>query len=289
MSLEKYLKNQSYSPTTIKRYLAFEKELVFYFSIVNNPNCNIGKNKTIKDLNSKDLLSFIEEKNNQQLKRNSLQNTLSRIQKYYDYLGIENPIEGLELKGKKATEKALYLTEKQLDIIYQSYLKNPRLSLVSKVVLGLLIYQGLATFELPLLLLKNLDFKTASIQINPSRLAPRNLGLNATQIYYLQALVEQRKGAIKLLDYQGNKHLQNRHYHWTSQVKKELAKQKTKIAFQNLAQLRASRISLWIQQKGILEAQYLAGHQSISATQKYQIQDLQQLRSALQSLHPDFQ
>ena len=280
MSLEKYLKNEGYSPSTIERHLAFEKELIFYFSI---------ERKKIKDLTSKDLLSFIEEKNNQQLKRNSLQNILSRIQKYYDYLGIENPIEGLQLKGKKAAEKALYLTEKQLDIIYQSYLKNPRLSLVSKVVLGLLIYQGLATFELPLLLIKNLDFKTASIQINPSRLSPRNLGLKATQIYYLQALLEQRKGEKKLLDYKNSRHLQNRHTHWKSQIKRELRKQKTSIAFQNLGQLRASRISIWIQQKGILEAQYLAGHQSLSATQKYQIQDLQQLRSALQSLHPDFQ
>ena len=280
MSLEKYLKNEGYSPSTIERHLAFEKELIFYFSI---------ERKKIKDLTSKDLLSFIEEKNNQQLKRNSLQNILSRIQKYYDYLGIENPIEGLQLKGKKAAEKALYLTEKQLDIIYQSYLKNPRLSLVSKVVLGLLIYQGLATFELPLLLTKNLDFKTASIQINPSRLSPRNLELKATQIYYLQALLEQRKGEKKLLDYKNSRHLQNRHTHWKSQVKRELRKQKTSIAFQNLGQLRASRISIWIQQKGILEAQYLAGHQSLSATQKYQIQDLQQLRSALQSLHPDFQ
>ena len=72
-------------------------------------------------------------------------------------------------------------------------------------------------------------------------------------------------------------------------MKKELAKQKEKIAYRNFAQIRASRIALWIKQKGILEAQYLAGHHSLASTQKYQVQDLQQLRSALQSIHPDFQ
>ena len=131
MSLAIYLKNLGYQPSTIKRYLAFERELVFYFSIDERselgrlvPVAQRKSLKTFKDLNAKDLLQFIEDKSNQQLKRNSLQNTISRIQKYYDYLGIENPIKGLKLKGKQETEKVLYLSEKQLDIIYDSYLKN---------------------------------------------------------------------------------------------------------------------------------------------------------------------
>lgn len=279
MSFEMYLQHLEFSPSTIKRYLSFEKEFISYFSI---------ENKSTKGLDYNDLLSYVNAKQESKPKRSTMVLLLGRIQQYYNYLGLENPIQDFRLKGYEQPNKPPILTANQLKQIAVVYHQNKRLGLVSKVALSLLIYQGLSTHELPLLCVEHLDLQQGEITIPSSRLETRTIALEASQIFDLMQLTEEKDLQASLLEYQGSKHLQNRHSHWKAQVKRELQKNRLPISFINLGQFRNSRIAHWIKDLGILHAQYLAGHHRLGATQAYQAEDHEALRATFTQLHPFF-
>lgn len=281
MSFESYLKDLKLSSSTIERYLFWEKEFVLFFSIEN-------KKTNLKDLKYNDLLSYFNNKEQGNLKRSSLVILLGRIQQYYNYLGVTNPFEDFKLKSQESTIKPQLLTAPQLKQLAVIYHQNKRLGLLSKIAIGLLIYQGLSTHELPLLKIEHINLQTAEINVPSNRLNTRSISLEASQILDLMQFVQGKEPTESLLYYQGSNHLQNRHIHWKEQLKKELSKQQIAIPFKNLQQLRNSRIAAWVTDLGILHAQYLAGHQRLGATQAYQSEDHEQLRATFTQLHPLF-
>jgi len=216
---------------------------------------------------------------------------LGRIQQYYNYLGVENPIQDFRLKGYEQPNKPPILTAAQLKQIALVYHQNKRLGLVSKVALSLLIYQGLSTHELPLLCVEHLDLQQGEITIPSSRLESRTIALEASQILDLMQLTEGKDSEgkdleVSLLDYQGSKHLQNRHSHWKAQIKRELKKNRLPISFINLGQFRNSRIAHWIKDLGILHI--IAWEQLRHIKQKITKRYEQLLRSCILSFDFNF-
>lgn len=281
MSFKRYLKKLNLAASTIERYLSFEKEFISFFSIEK-------ENKDLKTLTYNNLLSYFNYKEQGKLKRSSLIHLLVRIQHYYNYLEVENPFADFKLKGYEEATKPMVLTNKQLKKLVVIYHQNKRLGLLSKIAISLLIYQGISTHELPLLKVENIDLHRAEITIPNSQLNTRTLALEASQILALMQFTQGKTPTENLLAYKGSSHLQNRHTHWKVQLKKELKKHQLKIPFVNLQQLRASRIAIWIKEKGILAAQYLAGHQHLSSTQHYQSEDYEALRATFEQIHPLF-
>jgi site-specific recombinase XerC len=178
------------------------------------------------------------------------------------------------------------LSKDQLEQIGEAYQQNKRLSLVSQVAIQLLIYQGISTHELRLLKVHHLDLSKGVITIPADQLASRELPLVACQMLPLVQLIQGKEKGTSLLNYKGDNHLQNRHTHWKAQIKRELKKQMKSIPFENLQQLRNSRLSLWVREHGLLKTQYLAGHNSIVSTQEYQQPDYEALRNSFKEAHP---
>ena len=56
--------------------------------------------------------------------------------------------------------------------------------------------------------------------------------------------------------------------------------------FINAQQLRQSRLSLWVKQYDIRQAQYMAGHKYVSSTERYQSTNLEDLQKELEKHHP---
>lgn len=244
--------------------------------------------RPIQKLSYNQLLDYIMHKEKQGIKRATLVHILNRIQVYFDYLKVDNPLEYFKLKGERYKAEKVFLSNAQLKGISSIYFQNNRLSLRSKIAMSLLIYQGLSTAELPHLKTKNIDTQKAIIYIPKGILQARTLPLEAVQILALSQYLPQAKDYPNLLNYKNDSHASNRHYHWKNQIQKELDKHQINIPYQNLGQLRASRIAHWIKTQGIIQAQYLAGHQSLSSTQRYQSQDHQALRASLEQAHPLF-
>lgn len=277
-SFEKYLKGLKYSPKTIARYLAWEKEFSTCFSKENNH----------KLLNYNDLLSYFIEKESRGLTRSTLVHLLARIKCYYGYLGVENPLEDFKLKGYTTKKRSNYLSTQNLSSIAVSYHKNTRLSNWSKIALGLLVYQGVSTHELPNIRIGDLNLERGELSIKSSSLAARILKLEANQILSLLTFTNGKSLKNKLLPNLCCKDIENRYSHLKEQIKRELRREKQAIPFDNLQQLRRSRIHHWINEQGILAAQYLAGHKSLISTQSYQKEEGEELRAIFKALHPLF-
>ncbi len=69
-----------------------------------------------------------------------------------------------------------------------------------------------------------------------------------------------------------------------AKLSKKLKKQDRK--FTGFNQIRASRITYWIQTENLREAQYRAGHKYISSTEKYKVHDIESLAMAIEKFHP---
>lgn len=278
MSFYVHLKKQGLAKSTIHRLvvwsLGFESWCTSY-------------GKLAKELKTKDLLYYLETEKGS-LSSQSLQLLLKRIAHYYDYLGLENPLSSFKLKGGFTRKSYVYLSSLSLRQIYQSYIQNPRLTKESKVLVGFLVFQGLATKELRHLKVGQLDLSKAILELKDSHLAGRILGLEAIQLLLLLDYIKAKKGNDALFNYKNASHLQNKHIHLVYQINKEMRKHNLGFSIENLGQLRASRIRCWISDYGILEAQYLAGHYRLSSTQAYDIEDVETLRQAFEKSHPLF-
>lgn len=209
----------------------------------------------ISKLNYNQLLEYIIYKENQGIKRATLVHILNRIQVYFNYLQVDNPLEHFKLKGAKPSEEKVFLSAAQLKGISTLYFQNPRLSLLSKIAISLLNYQGLSTKELPKLQVHFFDLPKAILHLPKGILQARTLALEDVQILALSQYLPQAKNYLNLLNYNTENQMKNRPYHWKNQIQKELDKHQITIPYQNLQQLRASRIAHWIKSQGILQAQ----------------------------------
>lgn len=54
----------------------------------------------------------------------------------------------------------------------------------------------------------------------------------------------------------------------------------------NAAQLRQSVITEWLKEKDLRTVQYMAGHRNVSSTERYQTNNLEDLKEALNKHHP---
>ncbi len=61
---------------------------------------------------------------------------------------------------------------------------------------------------------------------------------------------------------------------------------KTDTQVKDAMQIRKSVIVNWLKEKDIRQVQYLAGHSSISSTERYQAANLEELEEALKIHHP---
>ena len=56
--------------------------------------------------------------------------------------------------------------------------------------------------------------------------------------------------------------------------------------YKNLMHVRSSVIALWIEEKNIIEVQYMAGHNNINSTERYKRVSMQDLKKSLDQFHP---
>jgi integrase/recombinase XerD len=54
----------------------------------------------------------------------------------------------------------------------------------------------------------------------------------------------------------------------------------------NAQQIRQSVITIWLKTKDLRTTQYMAGHRYVSSTERYQVNQLDDLQDALNQFHP---
>jgi site-specific recombinase XerD len=311
-----YLESKNHSKTTQKAYLRNVNLFLEWYKI--EPiNCT-----------KKDILKYLEHLQNKKLQENiTRRNALIAINHYFTFLHkneeiTSNPTALIKIRGTHKRQLYKIYTPEELqqfyDNYYHTFLRNfedlcfasrnggipanqIRQTLLSRqrnyVMLGLLVYQGLATNEIQKITIADIDLQKAKIKITGGKKSnERTLNLNASQIGFLINYIENIRP--KFFTYCAetdklffalpecskqktcNENLMHTFKPLTKQVKsidKNLL---------NFKQIRASVITGWLKIEGLRKTQYNAGHRFISSTEKYLPNNLDGLIDDITKFNP---
>ena len=237
---------------------------------------------------------------------------LRGVKQYFNFLIsqniiAENPAKHIHIQGIK--RKTLYniLNRQELDKLYNDYQipdetkdknKNQNwfkqsviVSKRNKVILGMMIYQGMNTLELSRLTTNDIKLREGKIFIEGSRRSnERILKLEAHQV--LDIMEYQLKIRAQLLQLNHKETdlffvsagISDRFTNAVSKLMKKLQSLNKKVT--SIKQIRASVITHWLKLYNLREVQYMAGHRFVSSTEGYLINDLDDLQEEITKYHP---
>ena len=190
-----------------------------------------------------------------------------------------NPAAQVKLQGEVSRLPHDVLTQEQLDRIYEQAPTATLSQQRNRVMVGLLVYQGLTTGEIERLHLQDVELEKGRLHVHQSaKSAGRMLSLDGGQVLefyrYLQetrpALLAERGQAVEarlFVSTRGGRALKNT----LTELVKGLRRRHGFV--KSARQLRASRIVLWLRSENLRQVQYWAGHHSVESTQRYREAD----------------
>jgi site-specific recombinase XerD len=161
----------------------------------------------------------------------------------------------------------------------------------NKIILSLIIYQGITTGEITAIELKDVNLEEGKIYIpKVGRSNSRTMQLEAFQVLQIQkyitqvrpvilALAEKESEKLFISIGKGNR-MSNSYIKFLKQIKKLNPKVK------DFKQIRASIITHWLKNYNIRQVQYMTGHRYISSTEVYRTDTLESLQEMIEELHP---
>jgi site-specific recombinase XerD len=268
-----------------------------------------------------DILNFLEHLKNKGLQNTTRQNYINALNHYFTFLFskgevLKNPCWGLLIRGAKKQILYKTYTPEELDQLCENYyhvfVRNfdcPNITASKRkqailcrernaVILSFLVNQGITAKEISRIEVADINLNKATVKVSGGKIGKlRNIPLKATQIgliiNYLQNIRPQ------ILEYHTNESdklfltlpnvnkteteqetMKHTIYSFTKQLK-SMDKQ-----FSSFKQLRASVITSWLQLYGLRKTQYLAGHRRIISTERYKLNNLDNLTHNINNLHP---
>lgn len=302
-----YLESQGKSKSTVTHYGYYIADFLQWLEHDNTAPENV----TAKEVTA--YLSYLQKKGYQNKTRVY---RLSILNHFFDHLIAQeqrttHPCRHLKIRGQQQNKLYPVLVREQLESIYLDYAvpsaederSNRNWFVASllgkrrnKVILGLMIYQGLTTSEVERIELNDLDLRAGKVLIKGSRKSnERILELKPGQImdlmeYQFQTRAEilryhtQPTNALFLsLPTLGRKSAIDCLQIWKT-LSREIREQHP--FFINFKQVRASVIIGWLNLFNLREVQYMAGHRYVSSTEKYLLHQVEDLQADIDKFHP---
>jgi site-specific recombinase XerD len=287
-----YLQKENYTKSTIGSYINGAEVFIKW--------CN--RNHTNPDLiDYKTILKFIKYLQRKGTTKKTVKHKIGTIKIYFKYLlsenyRVDNPVENINIKGVKRIINYNLLEADELEDLYYSFETDKyqeeyhKYTLKrNKIIVGLMVYQGLNTRELIHLELEDLQLYKGKIYIKSGvRSNSRTLELKSWQVIELLEYVKEIREEIKMRKKVGGERLfipNNARLGNTIQfILKKLKRINHKVTNSN--QIRASVITNWLKQYNLRQVQVLAGHRYISSTERYLEDDLESLHEIVNNFHP---
>jgi site-specific recombinase XerD len=263
------------------------------------------QNTEIQNISYNDVVAYVNHCKKQGNKQRTVQIIVGSIKHYYNFLineneVVENPCSNVSIKGIK--RKILYetFTTEELENIYKTFANQiPSTGIGStvtlkrnKIILGLIIYQGIRTEELASLTVNDIKLREGKIFIaGRKRSNERELNLEAHQLYDLMDYINETRKMILVLTGKNTSALflslgsGDKFHNIMDKIVRQLKKQNSKV--NDTKQLRASVITNWLKVHNIRKAQHLAGHRFVSSTEAYQANNMDDLKEDVNKYHPD--
>jgi integrase/recombinase XerD len=294
-----YLESKNHSNTTQKAYL---RNVDLFLEWYKKEPINCTK---------KDVLKYLEYLQNKKQQDNiTRRNAIIAINHYFTFLlkneeVTSNPTALIKIRGTHKRHLYKIYTPEELTQLYDNYyllfVKNfdkrcyasklggipanqRQQTLLSRqrnyIMLGLLVYQGLATNELQKINLADIDLTKATIKIRGGKKSnERTLHLQASQIgamiNYIENIrpdffvfCEERESLFFALPESSKRKTNATNLMHTFKLLTQQVKSIDKNLV-NFKQIRASVITQWLKTEGLRKTQYYAGHRYISSTENY--------------------
>jgi len=309
MDFKTYLKQQELSKTTAEMYYYQTMDFITFLE---------RDTTEVENCTEKEIMLYLSH-----LQKKGVENTTKKIRlyalKHFFNFQIQtnkredNPAKRIKIASGQKQKLYPILSPQELQSIYQNYQvpkqedKNKHKNWFTayklskernKVILGLLINQGITTAEVSRIQIDDIDLRQGKIDIRGARMGKdRTLELKSSQIMDVMEYLYKTRN--ELLKYQ----TQNTKLLFLStppsgqtQVKdpstlniykrltEELKEQNPK--FINFLQVRASVITQWLKHYNLRQVQYRAGHKHIISTEAYLINDIDDLQKEIESFHP---
>jgi site-specific recombinase XerD len=299
---KEWLLLKRYSGATIKTTVT----AIEYFRI-----WAVGENiYELSEVSYQDAMLFMQWVSKGGASQKTIANYLGHVRKYYQFLisegeAKENPVAHIKVQGIKRKVYYDILSVEALHKLYNDYpttitsesgkglppqAKNILSRKRNKVILGLLIYQGLRVEEIAALDVQDLQLRDGKITIHSQRTtAARIMVLESHQVYELMDYVHETRKAFLQPNQITTKLFITRNngakfYNITSVLLQVLRKINSSI--KNVEQIRASVITAWLKQYDVRKVQYLAGHKYVSSTENYKANVIDELQNDVTKYHP---
>jgi site-specific recombinase XerD len=283
MNFIQYLQSKKYSAVTVDRYSIYSKKFLNWLA---------DEELKAEEFTYTDLLEFMRHCKQKGVTKHATQNILGIIRHYCNYLIVEqkrtdNPAAGVFIKGLVRKLPTNLLSMVEMEELYKQYCLQLHVDASKKIMFGLMVYQGLAVKELMKVEAVHLKLKEGKIFIKAMKKSnERLLNLHANQVVELQQYISRNKFKEGFLFIEpvrsdvSERNINNRLQYMFKQLKQLNPR------VINPMQIRNSVITHWLKQNNLRQVQYMAGHRYVSSTQRYQVNNLDDLQNELQQHHP---
>ncbi|AZA99982.1 hypothetical protein EG359_10415 [Chryseobacterium joostei] len=282
-----YLRDQYHY--TEKTLIEKEKQVLLWKKLC-------SRKQNFDRITTQELLKIIElQQKKYQL--NTINAQIRSIEQYFEYLQFtgkrkDHPLNNFRIKTPKKALITGFLSEEELQNIEKEFRKRKykkgQFSLFGKrnrIILGLIIYQGLNTGSLRELKVKDIDLEKGIIKVpeaTENRLKERILPLEASQILELYRYINETRSELLKLSktVKETEKLfilseKTRFSSITSEIRKQ-------INIQSLQLIRNSRINLWLKQYNLREVQYKAGFRYLRSLEYFNQTELENLKQEIE-------
>lgn len=283
MTFTEYLQQKQYSKATVNRYTE---------GIINFLDWLKEEDIKAEEFTYTELLDFMRYCHQRGISKRSVHNILCMVRHYCTYLisqgkRNDNPAAGVFIKGLVRKLPTNLLSMEELEELYNQYSVQLNVDSSKKIMLGLMIYQGLTVGEIMRLQRHHIKGKDGKVFIKGTkRTNERLLNLHAVQMNELQSYLNANKfkeGSLlieKVKEPISERNINNRIKYMFDQLKKLNSK------VINAKQIRSSVITHWLRSNNLRQVQYMTGHRYVSSTQRYQVNNLEDLQNELKEHHP---
>lgn len=277
--LRKYLSKSGKQKRTLESY---ERNAKKYLEWLKKEGLELG------EVTYAEGLKWVGYRQGSGLKSRTINHEILSINHLYESQKLESPIKDLRIRGVKHQLKKESICMEDLCSLYEMYDLGGLVGKRNKVILGILVYQGIKKSELEKLKLDDIDMERGLIRIpETGSTNSRILRLDSAQILGLNEYIYEVRRALNkdeseslFISKGSGKSLKNSLSFLTKQIHKNYG---IKIA---LTQIREGVIRHWLETKQLREVQYMAGHRNASSTFEYSNRSLEDLKEEIDRMHP---
>lgn len=291
-----YLIKQDYAKSSITTYLRSYQKFIGW--------CHF-KGYNPEQIDYKTCLDYVKELQKpvkgKSISKKSVSAHIGALKIYFKFLIEENergdnPMQDINIRGIKRNLNHNLLEFDELEDLFYSFptlnIEAPNCSHVAirnKVIVGLMVYQGLNATALLSLKLEHVNIDKGKIYIPSTRKTnSRELELKSPQMLSLVQYLQSDRIALQDKIECHTEALFPLKNQRSSVLLATLFKRLKRINYKvkDTKQIRASVITYWLKLHNIRKVQYMVGHRYISSTERYLKNDIESLQELITLAHP---